>query len=411
MADSFAKDPALAKAVDKYGLHGLQLLTPSLFFEDLEQLSLTDPGSEKVLDAITRVGDYSSTAGFHAQLEEDLAAPVAIFAVVPSASGQTNFYDVDFDFKVRNVRMLHSPSDCFNPISDPSKCLVLGIVSDVDPSKPMKRVQRQPIKFCRRVTNEAPRGPVFHDCTSFSPSTNLIGPIVASFSFAECFAAGALAKPAIALSDRGLLRLPRDLAVPNEVLQFWSGITESVNTKEGTGLAIEDPRKVIFTVNITRDGAIDSVTATAHDFHCMSHLLDCFNPSFESGLNAVMKPIVFCPNNKVARRCLVVFCALLSQRLREAEQRNDATTADIYRSIISDHVFQSDVSTPGLGQTYEERQLRIWKFRGAERAVLFNSDLLSTGVDLPCCDCTYLHSPSLVRANTAILIYYSPKAS
>ena len=391
-------DPALAQVVEHQGLHGLQLLTPSLGFEDLEQLALRDEGSKMVLDAITGLGDYAKLPAFHSRLEDTLGVPIAIFATVSFADGQPHLYTADFDFKRRNVRLLHPPSVSWGNITDPTKCLVLGIVYEFDPSKPTKGKLEQPIKFCRRVLDEAPRGAVVHDCTSFSPGSNLVGPIIASFSFAECFAVGALAKPAIALSDRGLLRVPH-VEVPDRVLQAWSGVIES---SIGTGLAIEDPRKIFFTANIVDEGgSVVDVVASAHDFHCMSHLLECFNTATENGVKPITKPIVFCPTNKVARRCMAVFRALASQRVREAQERGDATTANLYSSIVSNHVFQSDCSAPGLGQTYEERKRLIWRFRGAVRAVLFNVDLLSTGVDIPCCDCTYLHSPSTVSGSTS----------
>ena len=220
--------------------------------------------------------------------------------------------------------------------------------------------QRAALQKC----TEVPRGAVVHECTSFSPGNNLVGPIIANFSFAECFAVGALAKPNIALSERGLLRLP-DLELPQRVLQSWSGI-EYFNQGTETGLAIEDPRKFSFTANIIQEDGTDiNITATAHDFHCMSHLLDCFNPDIGSGLKPITKPIVFCPNNKVARRCKAVFRALASQRVRAAQQLKDTATAALYKSIISEHVFQSDCSAPNQGQSYEERQRSIWRFRGA----------------------------------------------
>jgi hypothetical protein len=222
--------------------------------------------------------------------------------------------------------------------------------------------------------------------------------VLASFSFAESFASGALAKPAIALSDRGLLRLPAGDDPPQRVLQAWAGVREAPGAEEeDAGVVIDDPRKFYFAADFDRGGGeVRRVTASAHDFRCMAHLLELFDPPPGRGVRAIAKPIVFCPTNAVARRCLAVFLAMAAQRAREAEERGDARRAEIYRSIGAAHVFQSDTSAPGLGQSYERRQQLVWRFRGALRFALFNVDLLSTGVDLPCCDCAYQHSPSKV---------------
>lgn len=141
---------------------------------------------------------------------------------------------------------------------------------------------------------------------------------------------------------------------------------------------------------------------------------------------------------------MAIFRALASQRAREAldreatrmEQDREARTRDredhdFYASIQTAHVFQSDASEPGLGQSSAWREQlvsvccvgivatatlpvspilaslklhlrcprpanpQISRFRREEHAVLFNADLLSTGVDIPCCDCTYLCMPSM----------------
>ena len=234
------------------------------------------------------------------------------------------------------------------------------------------------------------RGAVVHDCTSFSPDDNLVGPVLASFSFADCFASRALAQPRIAMSDRGMLRLSSDTVERSRgFLEEWMGLREGCS-KEGTGITVEDPRKLAFSA--TFDNGTQLV-GTAHEFHCMAHLLDLFAPKDASTMS-VTHPIVFCPSNKIARRCLAIFEALAEQQAARAERGGDRRTADICASIVASHVYQSDVSLGGQGQSYERQQQRIWRFRGAERAVLFNVDLLSTGVDLPCCDCCYLLAPS-----------------
>ena len=103
------------------------------------------------------------------------------------------------------------------------------------------------------------RGAVVHDCTSFSPDDNLVGPVLASFSFADCFASRALAQPRIAMSDRGMLRLSSDTVERSRgFLEEWMGLREGCS-KEGTGITIEDPRKLAFSATF------DNGTQLAHN--------------------------------------------------------------------------------------------------------------------------------------------------
>jgi hypothetical protein len=88
-----------------------------------------------------------------------------------------------------------------------------------------------------------------------------------------------------------------------------------------------------------------------------------------------------------------VFVLLAQQRSRQADA-GDAERAAFFREIVAEHVFHSDSKAEGVKPPYAVRQRQIWRWRGAKVAVLFNVDLLSTGVDLPCCDCVLLHSPS-----------------
>jgi hypothetical protein len=402
MADGL-HDPALEKAVERHGLHGIQLLPRSLLFEDLERVAARNDVFSDVLKAIEHNGSYQKVPAYREGLESLLEKRVAIFAVVPSASGQEGMYDVEFDFSRRHVRMLHEPTVNikFEHLMDGS-CVVLGL----------RNSPNGPVFSCVEFSaDEPPMGAVVHDCTSFSPGTNLVGPIVAQFSFAECFASGSLAKPGLALSERGLLRVPPGLLTDQvqTLLQSWAGVTRS-EEEESAGVSIEDPRKVFLSTTVPRSqsghggtgGQEQDVTASAHDFHCMNHLLDLFVcTEQEHGVKPVTKAIVFCPTSRVARRCMAVFRALADLRAAAAVAEGESERASVYGSIVAAHVFQSDKSAPDLRQSYEVRQKLIWRFRGADRAVLFNVDLLSTGVDLPCCDCVYLQCPS---TNTNVVL-------
>ncbi len=97
-----------------------------------------------------------------------------------------------------------------------------------------------------------------------------------------------------------------------------------------------------------------------------------------------------------------VFRALIAQRVANivglyAVGIDEETSQRIavLESIGSDHIFQSDVSLgAGVGMSYAQRKRILWTYRGAERYVLFNCDLLSTGIDLPCCGGVFEHAPS-----------------
>ena len=386
MADGL-QDTALKKAVERHGLHGIQLLPGSLLFEDLERVAARNDIFSDVWKAIEENGSYFKEPAYREGLERRIGKSVAIFAVVPSASGEEGMYDVKFDFSRRNFRVLHEPIEkiAMEHLVD-STCVVLGLYNSPNGS----------VFSCVEFTDDKPPvGAVVHDCTSFSPGTNLVGPILSKFSFAECFASGSLAKPGLALSDRGLLRVPPGLLTEQVqvLLQAWAGVTCS--EEESTGVSIEDPRKVFLSATVgPRQGGHGRqeqiVIASAHDFHCMNHLLDLFVcTEQEHRVRPITKAIVFCQSSQVARRCMAVFRVLANLRLEREPRR-----ADVYGSIVSAHVFQSDVSNRDLKQSYEVRRKLIWRFRGAKRAVLFNVDLLSTGIDLPCCDCVYLQCPS-----------------
>jgi hypothetical protein len=371
------EDPGLASAVAITGLHGLQLLSPSLHFQPLEHIKNGEEktAAREVLDIISEL-DPDAT-GFYAKLEEALGKPLAVFEVVPGAAppgAESRYYDVKYDYRRRDFCQRWSPSI---GLATEDNCVVLGAVREEDRWR-----------FFRRVGPA--RGAAIHDCSDWSGHTNLVGPILSPYSFHSSFADGSLAKGRLAFATRGILRLPPASTPPQRVLQDWAGVKAetSDSAENDAGVIIQDPRRYFFRANFNNG---QQVTASAHDFRCMAQLLNLFDDEGGAGAPAVTKAIVFCPNNEVARRCLRVFKAMITQR---AGLERDAAKHAQFSSIVADHIFQSDSSAPGAGQPYERRQQLIWRFRRATRGVLFNVDLLSTGVDLPCCDCVFLHSPS-----------------
>lgn len=370
------EDPGLAGAVEINGLHGLQLLSSSLHFQPLEQIEdgPESKAAKELLDIISKLDPNAS--GFYAKLEEALGKPLAVFGVVPGAAppGETSrYYDAEYDYRRRDFFQRWAPA---LGLATADNCVVLGAMHE------------DTWRFFRRVGPA--RGAAIHDCSDWSGLTNLVGPILSSYSFHSSFADGSLAKGRLAFSTRGILRLPQANTPPQRVLQDWAGIkTENKDSaKDEGGVIIQDPRRYFFRATFSN---AKQVTATAHDFRCMAQLLDLFDDQGGAGAPAVTKAIVFCPNNEVARRCLRVFKAMTTQRA--GLERDEAKRAQ-FATINADHIFQSDSSAPGAGQPFERRQQLIWRFRRATRGVLFNVDLLSTGVDIPCCDCVFLHSPS-----------------
>ena len=188
------------------------------------------------------------------------------------------------------------------------------------------------------------------------------------------------------------------------MLKSWLGVSldQGASGGEEGGICVQDPRKLVCRVTLD-SGEHGQVIGTAHELHAMAHLLDLFNPANEGiGVGCVVPithPIVFCPSNAIARKCLAIFKALAGQRAARAERQGDQPTRAMFKALAASagHVYQSDVSLGGAGQSYERQQRLIWRFRLDERAVLFNVDLLSTGIDLPCCDCAYQLMPTKVR--------------
>ncbi|KAL4854330.1 hypothetical protein ACK3TF_004858 [Chlorella vulgaris] len=451
LAAVLEKDPALHSAAKKNGLHGLMLLSPSLLFRSLntnsacalpgDDQAVFDDGSSpeltigKLRECLLAIQSNrelmfteDSTQSFFGELEKMLERPVACFYVTPSSkwpsedkiksddsAGNTDdtawpvadgdrstedeqrnyleLFDAEFDWGRRNFKPVYS-----HTLASGGKLrgepLVLGLWHPEDSAW----------EFSLRVGPA--RGTVVHDSTSYLRNINLVGPILTSYSFAQCFRDNSLARPWLALSDNGVLRLPsHEVDRHQRSLRAWAGLSNEAAADDDDKVIVQDPRKFFF--KLCASGS-ESVIGTAHDFHSMAHLLDLFTPiaSVECGTGGpgsasgssngagaipgvqrgpVMKAIVFCTSNVMARRCLHIFKTLAKAR------KLDITAA---------HVYQSDVTlgtgggSSGRGQTYERRQQLIWQFRSVERGVLFNVDLLSTGVDLPCCDCVYLHSPT-----------------
>lgn len=383
LASSVPGDPAVEAAVEQHGLHGFQLLSRCLRFERLA------PDSEAARVIATLSAAPPNT--FFYRLEDALGCPLTVFRTVPGAGGAGGSYDAAYDSSRQDFHMLHLPTAANRRITS-DNCIVLGMCGDFGSGSTV---------FSQRLG--AARGAAVHDSTSFAPASNLVGPILSTHSAYDCVLAGSLAPMRLAFAPRGPLCLPPDgeASAPTlRALRAWCGVAEE-HGRDGPSVIVHDPRRYFFDATFDDDAR---VKASAHDFHCMAQLLDLFDPGNGPSSAArgppIKKPIVFCPTNQVARRCMAVFKAMAAQRSREAAAAGDSMRAELFGSIGADHIFQSDVYAPGAGQSYARRQQLVWRYKGAARHVLFNRDLLSTGVDLPCCDCTFQHSPTKVQPCT-----------
>ena len=376
-----AGDPAAANRASQ---RNLPLLSHDLWFKPLP------PGSDvaAAVEAAVKAGLDPDLPAALARLAAALARrrgedarPLAVFQVEPSP-GQEKRWDPVYNSRRREFAAVrYVPPGAGG--ADLEDYDVLGLQ--------LERDELGRPRFCAR--RGAARGLATHDCSAFDPERNLVGPVVYSFGFAKCFAAGCLAPARFAYLRRDPLAVPADDVVLRQEVERWMGVADAAPGDGGADDArvrVQDPSK--FNYNLSRVGVKD-VGGTAHEFWSMSQLLDLMDPGPEGGALGegaapVRKAIVFAGHkNEVAYRCLRVFGALLELRRVRHVAAGRAGRAELLGSLFAAHVHHE--------LAYEERQRRIWRFRDAPCGVLFNVNLLSTGVDIPCVDCVHLLRPSL----------------
>jgi hypothetical protein len=150
-----------------------------------------------------------------------------------------------------------------------------------------------------------------------------------------------------------------------------------------TGVRITSASKILF--NLFREQG-KRIRATGREYATVMLLIRLLK------LDVVRKPIVFCPSGMSCRRCMALF-KLLSRRhlVMDTEEIGCAHVFQSYKPGSSE-----DQESEVITQPMHVREYALGQFRSHERFVLFNSNLLSTGVNLPSCDAAVLVSPTSV---------------
>jgi hypothetical protein len=272
LAPADAVDPGLAAAVEKQGLHGLQLMSPSLHFEPLPADDAIARHIAKLLAAVpTGPGAKRLPVALYAKLEELLDAPLAVFEVLPTAlrSAQpcSPLFDAAFDSGRRDFHQLHVPRRTEKAAGT---TVVLGVYQPGEADAAGEWKAAGPPQFSRRL-GEA-RGAAVHDCTAWGSDAslprhrrNLVGPVLTSYPFHKSVADGALAKPRVAFSRRDPLYALAGGggAPPAALVRDVLGVV----VPEGEGeIVVQDPRRFFYDASF--DGG-ERVIASAHDFQSM----------------------------------------------------------------------------------------------------------------------------------------------
>lgn len=156
-----------------------------------------------------------------------------------------------------------------------------------------------------------------------------------------------------------------------------------------TGIRITNATRICFKLDFPEEGK--RIHATGREYATVMLLIRLLK------LQVVKKPIVFCPSGLSCRRSMSLF-KLMSRRHLDGDGDFDVPSSEIGCA----HVFQSYIRSSGsddqepeeITQAMHVREHILGEFRSHERFVLFNTNLLSTGVNLPSCDAAVLVSPT-----------------
>ncbi|KAL4542387.1 hypothetical protein Ndes2526B_g09352 [Nannochloris sp. 'desiccata'] len=436
-------NPAVVKATKEAGLKGLQLLSDNLQFVSLEYLAEQRDaginGEREVADKILKV--WKKKQSLIAVQEALKGYEMVVFNVEPELTrGCCTCGLVEEEEKVAG-KLEHSKTCasllCPNKESDQGEklaehphlyramfeggnfavadfyrgdskrkisadCLVLGLYQDGNGMETL----------CLR--KGLARGISVHDSTEFgmfdpkNPEqkvTNLVGKALYIFTFAEAFTCEPpiLAKPALAVYSLDPLALPLDGDGEDgsimERIDSWLGISHETRKSKTddncmeSGIVVKALNKVNLQISF---GPGKIITATAHDYASVMLLLRLFERDDDAGGGGIRKAIAFCPNASACRRTMALFRAVVDRRIGEAKKAFNGELAAKLSTIGTGHVYQTQTRDGNIlsEQPMYVRQQLIGEFLVSERYVLFNTNLLSTGVDFPCCDAVMLTSPT-----------------
>ena len=240
------------------------------------------------------------------------------------------------------------------------------------------------------IRSDQARGFGCHDFTDFGVQnrTNLIGTPIFSYTFAEAFRSpdNILAKPFL-LTYRLNLDIPPLTSMNEDMYNRLKSIlgieyrTLRRGRRRGQRIVTGKPLNAV-SLQISFDGK-SSIAATAQDYATAMTIYRMIEQRQAS------KIMVFCWRNEECRRCLALFKLLLEQRIEEAKDNREL--ADRLSEVHSAHIYATWTRNE-VTEVMEERVQKrlLYQFKMGKIEVLFNANLLSTGIDIPCTDAVVL---------------------
>ena len=256
------------------------------------------------------------------------------------------------------------------------------------------------------IRDAPPRGMGCHDFSGFGveSGTNLIGNPVYTYTFAEAFRFHSsdgnriLARPCLvtyklnAPDEAQLNSLERE-----RVVEKIFGVSKKL-TKAGKEIhKAKEFKKISLHMNFSLSDA--PITVTTHDYATVATIYRMIER------RQARKIIVFAgANNTVCRRVFALFTQFLRKRIEEAQRCGKHNLEQLLRRVHAAHYWSTWSCRIGDEETRETnaeikletrvRQKILQDYRMGDVEVLFNVNVLSTGVDLPCTDAVVLTSAS-----------------
>ena len=297
--------------------------------------------------------------------------------VFPAEVPSHERYQCNFDYGVGNfVVMDQSQTDqALQP-----ECIVLGWENN---SRTLS------------IRDGPPRGMGCHDFSGFGVQSgkNLIGNPVYTYTFAEAFRFQSsngnriLARPCLVTyklkaPDEGQLnQLERERLV-NKIF----GVDKKVTKAGKETYTAKELKKIGLRINFPPCNT--PIAVTTHDYATVATIYRMIERK------QARKIIVFVsPNNNVCRRVFALFIQFLRKRIEQAHTCGNHDLAQLLRRVHATHYWSTwdnpdGTARPPLETRVKEKMLH--DFRMGDIEVLFNVNVLSTGLDLPCTDAVVL---------------------